>query len=134
MEETISLKAAENEVSNWLDSLDILPERREDMFVKAVIANIVRAVQKGLWIFNENGTITQNLKFPLGEKGVTSSLTYTNRYKIGDWHKRKQKIAHGDATGEIIAKLSLMSGQPAAVIESLENPDYEVATNVAVFF
>jgi len=133
MNDVISKEVAEEEVTKWLDDLDVSQETRDGHFIAPVIKDIVKAVQRGLLVINEDGTVTQTLTTPLAG-GATKEIKYSSRYKIGDWHKKVRGIPKDDSIGIMLAKLSLLSGEVVAVFEKLDNKDYGIATNIAVFF
>lgn len=130
----ISIEAAREEVKQWLNNLEVDEEKQNDPYVSAVVKNIAKAVSKGLLVINENGTITQKLIDPLGENGVTTSITYNKRYRIGDYHDKMKKVASGDTLAVMIAKLSVLSGLPELLFNKMMKDDFDVASNITVFF
>lgn len=133
MEPVMDIEVAEAEVSKWLDLLEVSPDTRSNEFISAVIKKITELVSKGLWIFNDDETVTVKILKPLGD-GKTTEINYSNRYTIGDWHTRIKNIAADDNTGRVLAKLSMMSKLPLDVFKKLDNKDYANHSNVAVFF
>lgn len=134
MEPVVNIEAAEKEVNAWLDSLEVSAETRENEMIAATIRAIVTLVSKGLWIFNDDETVTVKLTSPLGENGITAEIKYNGRYSIGDWHAKIKNIPAGDYTGMVLAKLSLLSKLPVKLFEKFDNKDYKNHANVAVFF
>lgn len=133
-ENKIADEVGRAEVNRWLDELEVSSEKREDVFVARVIDDIVKAVVKGRLLINDDGTITQVLLEPLGDNGVTKEIKYNGRYEIGKWHDKLKKISTGDTIGAMFAKCALLSSFPEALFRKMIKQDWDVASNITVFF
>lgn len=132
--EVVSIEQAKAEVKKWLESLGVDEEKQNDTYISAVIKGIARSISEGLLVINDDGTLVQKLLEPLGEKGVTSTITYSGRYRIGDYHEKMQKISSGDTLAAMFAKLSVLSNLPELMFKKMIKQDWDVAANITVFF
>lgn len=130
----VDREIATKEVNDWLDKKKISPSKRESK--KDSIENLILAVMDGDLTVNEKGEFVQTLKFPGEAANSVKTLTYKQRILIGDvqHHIKNNKIAITDFDGRIACYIQALTGQPFAVLASIESTDYDVMQSIAVFF
>lgn len=132
----ISKEIALIEVTKWMDVMGIPEINREKEHTQSLVAILVKAVCDDILIFNENETLTQILKTPLGD-GATKEIVYDFRYEIGDYQtKTKGTNVFDDEVEFRVARLSLISAAkyPTALFKKLKREDYLIASALTVFF
>jgi len=132
----VSKEVAKSEIDKFLDLMNIPTENRDKDTVKVYINILTKAICDGHLVFNEDETITQILKFPLGD-GATKEINYDFRYEIGEYQsKTKGTNAFDDEVEYACARLSLISkpSLPVSVFKKLKREDYLIASKLTVFF
>lgn len=129
----IAKEVATKDVHAWLDSMDVLPEAREKDVVKIFIDQLIDSVSKGYLVINEDKSITQKLRVPLGD-GATKEIKYDFRYTVGEYHDKLKVVPELDEIATALAKLSLISKQSVEVIRRFDKKDYTVARSLVIFF
>lgn len=131
----VTLEKAQVEVEKWLDTKKVPAKKREEY--KEYIETMVDAIVAGIFVMDDNGTITHELFYPTkgdnDEIGV-AKLVYKPRLKVKEVSAAMTGVKPGDSTGMIVAYISAISGQPKAVIKDLDSSDYAYCQAVAIFF
>lgn len=129
----VAREVAEADVAKWLDFMDIPEKTRKDNEVAAMIDHVVTSVEKGYLIIEDDGSVTHNLRVPLGG-GATKQLKYEFRLTIGEFHDAMKDVSPIDAIAQVLAKLQIISKQAPAVLRALDSRDYKIAQALTVFF
>ena len=125
----VSIDVALTEVNGWLDHKKVGQTKREAN--KDSINVIAEAISEGFLVINEDKTITQNLKFPVGE---FTSINYKARLTVGERNEKLKGVKATDMGGLMNAYLCALSGSPVNVFNNLDSEDNSVASAIVVFF
>lgn len=130
--EKITPELAEMEVNKWLDFKKISPSKR--ISKKDAIKGLINGLVDGDLVIAEDMKIVQTLKIPIGHEGKIKELEFKARINIGAVQHHLQKVDSSDADGRVVCYVQALTGQPAAMIKSMDSVDYDVAQTIALFF
>lgn len=137
METVVSKEQAQKEVNDWLDRMEIPATKRDSDEVSFFIESIINSVMGGWLIFNEDGTVTQKLKYPLAD-GATKELRHSFRYQIGEYNKAMKGLHPSEEVDWCMAKLLVINANspkmPRAALDKLDGADFKVSKALTVFF
>lgn len=137
MEPVVSKDQATKEVSAWMDRMDVPVANRDRDVVKELIDGLVADTMNGWLMFNDDGTITQKLKFPLAD-GATKELQHSFRYQIGEFNKATKGISAIDEVDYCMSRLVVINANspklPRAAFDKMDGADYKVCKKITVFF
>lgn len=128
----VALKVATTEVHRWLEIKRIRTKKQEQN--KDTIDNLIDAFMDGTLSLDENGTITMQLAFGVGEGDAIVKLDFKPRITVGEIHSAMSGIASTDPDARILAYIATLTSSPPAVIRKLDTEDYGVASSIVVFF
>lgn len=128
----VDREVATTDVQAWLDRKKIFPEMK-DRF-KDQIENLVDAVCNAVLIFNDDGTITHKLLFPLGEGENISQLTYMLRVTDKLMQPNLRGVKADDLDGRLNALIATLTKENKGIISALESSDKRIASSIAIFF
>lgn len=132
MAEVVGITVATAEVDKWLEYMDVLPEQKAKDGVQEAVNRLIAAVQSGMLVFNPDETVTQKLKYPLGESGATSEMVYDFRFTVGDYAKKTKGVF--ESLDLALVKLELIGKHPKMVFEKMKRSDFQLASALTVFF
>lgn len=128
----VSQEVAEKEIESWLDYIETGRKKKEaGADLKEIL---VDAVMDGILVLNEDKTLTQKLKFPLGEKEEVKILTYKPRVKLQTMRVCTQGIKNTDALGLQAGVISALTGTDRNIINQMEMVDFNIGQAISVFF
>jgi hypothetical protein len=136
----VTQEIAEQEVSGWLDSRKISENERVEKTDQIKV--LVNAVMEGYLIVNEDGTLTQILKFaPISDNAPSAmaivpikELKYKSRLSLAQLQAATKGSNANDGYGVIIAIVALLTSQLKQSIGALDTGDSGVASSIAGFF
>lgn len=127
----IAKEIAQKDVSKWLDFQEISESNRTKH--QASIDRIVEAVELGNVIINDDNTITQKLKHPLGEAKV-SAINFAASLTVGEINTQMNKATEDNAMSVPISYICAATGELKGVIVKMNNKDYKVSDSIILFF
>lgn len=128
----VSLEKALSETNEWLDSKKIFDSTRDSY--KDSIELIAEAISKGYLTLNEKGEFTHTLAFPLGDDDSVKVFAYKARLNDRMLQQPMQGVKGGDADGRMMAYCSALTGQPKAILSSLDSLDKKIMQAIVIFF
>jgi hypothetical protein len=132
----ISKEIATSEVNSWLDYKKISEKKRESF--RENIDSLISAIEDGvISLSGETKEFTQTLHFPLKDDAGNDTITalkYKARIKVDAVQSQLKNAKSSDAHEMIATYMSVLTGQPKAIIKSLDTEDYSLGNNIAIFF
>lgn len=128
----VSREVAEADVCRWLDLKRVRNRKRENS--KDQIENMIDAVEDGVLSIDEDGVITHQLSFPIGDEVKKESISYKLRVSAGEIKKRTQRVGITDWDGRVTAYISALTGESENAVNRLDSDDFNIANNIALFF
>jgi hypothetical protein len=135
MDTVVSTDVAKSEIEKWLNLRRVSEKKRESF--QELIDELVEHVSTGTIVFDESaGKLIQKLQFPLGEGSIVRQLEFKPRILAGEIRQAATTLnmKAGDGDGRLLAHIAAATNQPVAMILKLDNYDYNIASNVALFF
>ena len=129
----LTMEPARAEMEKWLDHLQVRKKKREDQ--KDTIEFLIEAFMYGDLVLNDDFTLTQKFRKPIGEKKRYSEFTYATRLDQGKIRQTVKgvKISE-DPTGYIMAYVAALVGEVKAIIDKMDSQDYKIGQNISNFF
>lgn len=135
--EVVEQSIAAQSVSNFIDTLDLAPERVEELqpYIKA----ITNGVKYGYLVLNEDGSATQILRSPIVNKlsgqVAVLELKYAARVSPEKLNDEIKKLSPHTMVSQLIAYAKVYTGEPESVIAKLERYDRNLLDAfIPVFF
>lgn len=125
----LSEELARKEVDKWLDFRKVSDEKRS--ILVGSITNLVLGLMTGDLILNEDFSLTQKLKWAIGE---VAELKYKARLPMGEVRPRLLLVKKEDALGESMAYAAALTGQPFDLITKIDSEDYRLLDHISFFF
>ena len=133
--EKVTRKVAELEVTKWLDHKKVKDRKRENL--QDQIDIMVGAIIDGSLVLDQDCKFTHQLSFPIeNAKGEVTvrSLTYKPRLSVIEINAKMKGVKPTDADARVVGYISALTGQPSAVLTSLDTEDNSLAQAFATFF
>lgn len=135
MSELVSISVAKSEIDKWLSVRRVSEKRRKSF--QDIVEELAEHVSEGRIVFDEaSGKLIQKLEFPLGETGSIRQLEFKPRLQSGEVRQVSLSLGAktGDGDGRLIAHIAAATSHPSAMILKLDTYDYNIASNIALFF
>lgn len=133
MGKAVSKEQSINEINQWLNFKNVRSKKRKTN--EDSIDELVEGIEEGYLTFDaDTNELTLELGIPLGTDGQIKSLTFKPRMSVGEIHEYLKKVKPGDADGRLTAYVKALTGQPSAVIDSMDTGDSALTTSIVVFF
>lgn len=129
----VSRELAEKEVNGWLDHKNIRSKKRRDS--EGSIEDLIEAVQDGyISIDPDDHHLTVILGTPIGSSGQKKELKFKPRITVGELRPYLKDVKIADVEGRLLAYIRGLTGEPEAMIESMDSNDQGLLTTVVLFF
>lgn len=126
-------EVAQAEVQRWLDFKRINEKKREEK--KESIESLVSYFEDGTLELQEDYTIKQTLKFPIGANEAVKELTFKPRLTVKEINNAKNKNAKGfDTDSYITDRMAALTGVNRELLLNLDTVDAGVCNTIVVFF
>ena len=114
----VSKEQATSEFTAWLDFKKVAEKRRESL--PHVIDAITDDIYAGhLSVNTQDFTITQTLKFPIGDGGTTKQITYKPRITGAALQEAMAGVLFTDEYGKTWARISASTGVSKNIINKI---------------
>lgn len=127
--QVVSLEQAQAEVERMLDIKRVKPLRRAAL--EPAMKIVVEAIQYGEVIFNEDGSIIQNLSMPIPN---VSKLEYKAHVAASVINAKLKALGNYSPAQKLAVNIQCYTGLAAQVVDMLEPADRDVADCLALFF
>jgi hypothetical protein len=131
--ELVSQEVARKELFDWFERLDI-EVNEEDPGEASSVRTLIKAISTGNLVVNDDLTLLQKLKTPIGEGGAIREFKFKNRLSAGELQKASVGVKAGDMEGRFIGLIGVLSANTRAVVSNLDSRDYKIAQSIALFF
>ena len=128
----LTRSVATKEINGWLDAKKIKDGQRESS--KDSIETLIECVMEGDLLVNADGTLTQNLLFPIGSNGEIKALTFKNRLNDRMLEPHLKGIKGTDVFAVLSAYIAALTDTTKTVLSHLDSADSRVGKSIAVFF
>jgi len=129
----IPKEKATEEINEWLDYKRIRAKKRKAN--EESIEDLIEAMEEGYLRFDpETKSLILELGVPLGTNEQITELKFKPRVSVGEMKPYLGKLKPGDADGRLLAYVTALTGQPTAVIDTMDSSDQPLATSIVVFF
>lgn len=128
---SVNRSVAIQDITRWLDEKKVRESKRTEF--KQHIDGLISAVEDGLIIVNEDGTITQSLLWPIGEKEI-GELTYKMRLNYEMVKPYLKNIQADNGNERLIAYACALTGESSGILNKLDSEDSVIMQSIAVFF
>jgi len=128
---SVSKEIAIQDITRWLDAKKVRDTKKIEF--KQHIDSLISAVEDGLISVNEDGTITQDLLWPIGEKEI-SELKYKMRLNYEMVKPYLKNIQADNGSERLIAYACALTGESIGILNKLDSEDSVIMQSIAVFF
>lgn len=128
---SVNRSVAIQDITRWLDEKKVRESKRTEF--KQHIDGLISAVEDGLIVVNEDGTITQSLLWPIGEKAV-DKLTYKMRLNYEMVKPYLKNIQADNGNERLIAYACALTEESSGILNKLDSEDSVIMQSIAVFF
>lgn len=133
MDNVVDELSAKAEIEKWLDHKKVRAKVREKNSDN--IEQLVECIMDGFLTLDETTfELKQKLAHEIGEDKKISELVFKPRLKMFEIQQRTKGVKVSDTSEYVMAYVSALTGQPAAVLKQLDSSDYGIGQNLAVFF
>ena len=133
MGNAVSKQIATDEITKWLDSKGVRAKKRKEN--EDSIEELIESVEEGyLIVDDETNELVLELATPLGSEGQIKEFRFKPRLTVGEVHPFLKKLKVGDNDGRLLAYAQALTGQPAAVINSMDTGDQGLIVTITLFF
>lgn len=132
MDIVVDEMTAKAEIEKWLDHKKIRQTIREKNSDN--IDQLVECIMDGSLTLNDNFEFEQELAHPVGDEKKIDKLIFKPRLKMFEIQQRTKGVKVSETSEYVMAYVSALTGQPAAVLKQLDSSDYGIGQNLAVFF
>ncbi len=133
MGNAVSKQIATEEITKWLDGKGVRTKKRKDN--EESIEELIEAVEEGyLTVDHDSNELVVQLATPLGSEGQITEFRFKPRLTVGEVHPFLKKLKVGDNDGRLLAYAQALTGQPAAVINSMDTGDQGLIITITLFF
>lgn len=131
-EKKVDVSVAQAEVDRWLEHKKIGDYQRNERSDE--IELLCAEVGEGNLIVHDDFKLELHLKFPLGENGNISSLTFKPRLINRELAATLRGIKADDAEGRMNAYAAAITGENRGIISALDSVDLRVVKAIVYFF
>lgn len=126
---TISEEQAIKEIDSWLDYRKVSDSKR--IINRNSIYHLQMGIMEGNLVLNEDFTLEQKLKFPIGD---TTKLVYKPRLEMGAVAETLKGVLPTDSIGNTLAYGAALTGTAMQLMKKLNSEDYPLVDHISFFF
>jgi len=131
--DVISLDAATQDVTEWMDLKRMKPRQRESN--SETIDELIQDTMSGQLSFDHDKMkVVQHLLFPIGKNEDVKTIEYDYRINTGKLNNHLKQVKAADVDGRFLAHITALSGVNSGIVSKMDTEDLSIAKNYALFF